>query len=107
MSFKKHGPCGAFASSFFNLPIQNRRRLNESSPFQRSKYFISIKQTKLCVYKRRKETPFFIFLSCLSFWVFKILSLFKKNPKKDRSSSFTSKAIILDAFGRSGERLML
>ncbi|KAI9381440.1 hypothetical protein POPTR_015G107125v4 [Populus trichocarpa] len=44
-----------------------------------------------CVYKRRKETPFFIFRSCLSIWVFKILSLLNKSPKKDRSSSFTSK----------------
>jgi hypothetical protein len=91
MGFIKTGLVGPLPLFFLNLPIQNRRRLNESNPFQRSKYFISIKQTKLCVYKRRKETPFFIFLSCLSFWVFKILSLLKKNPKKDRSSSFTSK----------------
>ncbi|KAL9338210.1 hypothetical protein Peur_069979 [Populus x canadensis] len=94
MGFIKTGLVGPLPLSFFNLLIQNRRRLNESNPFQRSKYFISIKQTKLCVNKRRKETPFFIFLSCLSFWVFKILSLLKKNPKKDRSSSFILRIVL-------------
>nr|XP_034896722.1 uncharacterized protein LOC118035301 [Populus alba]XP_034928305.1 uncharacterized protein LOC118059531 [Populus alba] len=56
MSFKKHGPCGAFASSFFNLPIQNRRRLNKGSPFQRSNIlFLSSKPN--CVYINEERKP--------------------------------------------------